>query len=369
MAGPRQHIRFCTAPDGVQIAYSSSGSGPPIVRVANWLTHLDLDWKSPVWQHWFREFSQANTLIRYDIRGSGLSDRSAEEQGMESWVRDLHAVITDLEVDCFTLMGLCQGGAIAIAYAACHPEKVNKLILFDTYTRGAFIKGTPAKYKQEALALTQMINVGWGREANAFRKVFADLLMPDASDKQRDCLAELERESVSPEMAARLWTAFHEIDVRRQAQQIEVPTTIFHVKGDRLVPFEEGRKVAGLIEHARFIPLEGSNHILMENDKAWDQFLSEVKHFIGMESATAHAETERHSPCDELNELTSREQEVLELLACGLNNKQIAEALFISPKTVRNHMYRIFSKLQVDNRGRAIVKAREAGMGKNGVSF
>jgi len=368
VAGAQQHIRFCTTPDGVQLAYATSGSGPPIVRVANWLTHLDWDWKSAIWKHWFREFSQNNTLVRYDIRGSGLSDRSVDEQGIKAWVRDLHTVVSDLELESITLMGLCQGGAIAIAYAACYPERVNKLILFDTYTRGAFIEGTPAKYKQEALALAQMINVGWGRKANAFRKVFADLLMPDASDEQRDCLAELERKSVSPEMAARLWTAFHKIDVRKRARQVEVPTTIFHVTRDRLVPFEEGRKLAGLIEHARFIPLEGSNHILMENDKAWEQFLSEVRCFIEMENTASHANASAYTPCDELNELTSREQEVLELLAQGFNNKQIAQTLFISPKTVRNHVYRIFNKLQVDNRGRAIVLAREAGLGKDGVS-
>ncbi|MGD8428403.1 MAG: alpha/beta fold hydrolase [Balneolaceae bacterium] len=365
MTDPHQHIRFCTAPDGVQIAYSTSGDGPPIVRVANWLTHLDMDWKSAIWSHWFQEFSHDHTLVRYDMRGSGLSDRNVKEQSIEVWVRDLHSVIIDLDLDQFILLGHCQGGAISIAYAACFPERVKKLILFDTYTCGALVHGAPKKQKHEAQALAQMIEVGWGHEATAFRKVFADLLMPEASDEHRNWLAELQRKSVSPKMASRLWTAFHEIDVREQAKQIEVPTIIFHVTGDRLVPFEEGRKLAGLIDHARFIPLEGNNHILLENEPAWEKFLDQARDFAGIPDSPLE-EPLKHG--EEFEELTSREQEVLDLLARGLNNKQIADLLFISPKTVRNHIYRIFSKLQVKSRAKAIIKARDAGMGKNGVT-
>lgn len=366
MASPKQHIQFCSAPDGVQIAYATSGSGPPIVRVANWLTHLDMDWKSALWRHWFCEFSNTHTLVRYDMRGSGLSDRSVGEQGIEAWVRDLHAVVTDLGLKEVSLMGLCQGGAIAIAYACCHPERVKKLVLFDTYTRGALVDGADKKQRQEALALAQMIEVGWEHEASAFRKVFADLLMPEASDEARNWLAELQRKSASPQMAARLWTSFHEIDVYEQAKKIDVPTLIFHVTGDRLVPFEEGRKLAGLIDHARFIPLQGNNHILTEDESAWNQFLSETRAFT--DGKKSFKSDEHSNICEEFQELTSREQEVLDLLAQGLPNKQIANILFISPKTVRNHVYRIFSKLQVSSRAKAIIMAREAGMGKNGVS-
>ena len=365
MADTQQHIRFCTTPDGIQIAYATSGSGPPVVRVANWLTHLDWDWKSAIWKHWFCEFSQTNTLVRYDMRGSGLSDRTVPEQGVDAWVRDLHAVVTDLDLDEFSLMGLCQGGAIAIAYACRYPEKVKKLILYDSYTRGAFVEGASEKNRREACALGQMIEVGWERETAAFRKVFADLLMPDASNEELDWLAELQRKSVSPRMAARLWTAFHEINVLEQAKQVEVPTIIFHVIGDRIVPFEEGRKLAGLIAHSRFIPLEGNNHILMKDEPAWKKFLLEIRTFLGSKETVPAADLS--DVCEEFRELTSREEEVLDLLARGLNNKQIADTLFISSKTVRNHVYRIFGKLQVSSRAKAIIMAREAGMGKNGL--
>jgi len=366
VSGIQQHIRFCTASDGVQIAYATSGDGPPIIRVANWLTHLDMDWKSAIWKHWFNSFSQDHMLIRYDMRGSGLSDRYVKEQCVEAWVRDLHAVVSDLQLDQFDLLGLCQGGAIAIAYCCCHPEKVRNLILYDTYTRGALVDGADKEHQREAYALAQMIEVGWERDDNAFRKVFADLLIPEASDEERDWLAELQRKSASPKMAARLWTAFHEIDVLEQAKKVSVPTTIFHVTGDRLVPFEEGRKLAGLIDHARFIPLEGNNHILMKNEPAWEQFLLEAKAFTGTFNTPSLKNSE--NCCSDFHELTSREQEVLELLARGFNNKKIADTLYISPKTVRNHVYRIFNKLQVNSRAKAIIMAREAGLGKNGVS-
>ncbi len=356
-----QDIRFCSAPDGVKLAYATSGSGPPLVRVANWLTHLDLDWKGPVWSHWFREFSKNSTLIRFDLRGSGLSDRSVNEQSLEVWVRDLETIVADLDIDKFPLIGFCQGGAIALAYAVCHPERVSHLILYDSYSKGNLVDGTPLRKKLETKTLTKIIKVGWGRGDTAiFRRVFTDLLMPDASEKEHQWLANLQRKSASPEMAARLWEVFNRIDVEELAKKVEVPTLVFHVTGDKVVPFEAGRKLASLIPDARFVPLESENHILLKDDPAWDRFLAEVRNFLGS-SAEEKTRTDPHAT---FPELTPRECEVLGLIAKGLKNDQIADQLYISSKTVRNHNTRIFSKLQVDSRGQAIVLAREAGLGK-----
>lgn len=356
-----QDVRFCSAPDGVNLAYAISGSGPPLVRVANWLTHLDLDWKGPIWSHWFREFSRENTLIRFDLRGSGLSDRRVEEQSLEIWVRDLETVVDEVGIDRFPLLGFCQGGAIALSYAVRHPERVSHLILFDSYSRGSLVDGAPPEQKREVNALTEMIEVGWGRDDTAvFRRIFTDLLMPEAAEKEHRWLAELQRRTATPAMAAQLWQAFHKINVGHLAKQVKVPTLIFHVTGDKVVPFEEGRKLASLIPDARFVPLESENHILLEGDPAWDRFLAEVKSFIGSTGAeTVSGEPEKLFP-----ELTPRECEVLELIAMGLKNDEIADRLFITSKTVRNHITHIFSKLQVSSRSRAIVLAREAGLGK-----
>lgn len=356
-----QDVRFCTAPDGVNLAYATSGDGPPLVRVANWLTHLELDWKGPIWSHWFREFSRDHTLVRFDLRGSGLSDRKVEEQSVEAWRQDLETIVEDLGIDHFPLLGFCQGGAIALNYAVCHPEQVSHLILFDSYSRGNLADGAPWQKKLETQALTKMIKVGWGREDTVvFRRIFADLLMPDASEDERRWLAELQRKTASQAMAARLWEEFHRINVEQLAKQVEVPTLIFHVTGDKVVPFEAGRRLASLIPDARFVPLESENHILLEDDPAWDRFLAETKSFLG----SSKAKTVADNPQKLFPELTPRECEVLDLIARGLTNDEIADRLFISPKTVRNHNTQIFSKLQVESRSKAIVLAREAGVGK-----
>jgi len=357
----KQNIRFCTAPDGVTLAYATSGEGPPIVRVANWLTHLDLDWKGPLWSHWFREFSKHHTLIRFDQRGAGLSDRSVDELTMEAWVRDLETIVDYAGLDRFPLLGFCQGGAISLAYAVRNPDRVSHLILFDSYGRGDLVDGAPLQKKKETKALTSMIEAGWGREdTDVFRRIFSGLLIPKGSEKEHRWLAELQRQASTPAMAARLWEAYNMIDVEQQAKQVTTPTLVFHVKGDKVVPFEDGRRLASLIPGARFVPLQGENHILLEEEPAWERFLAEVYNFIGTVIDDSSADDPKHAFPD----LTPRELEVLELIAKGFKNSEIAGELHISQKTVRNHINRIFSKLWVDSRGKAIVLAREAGMGK-----
>ncbi|MCC5908099.1 MAG: alpha/beta fold hydrolase [Balneolaceae bacterium] len=357
-----QNIRFCTGSDDVTLAYATSGEGPPLVRVANWLTHLDLDWKGPLWSHWFREFSKHHTLIRFDQRGTGLSDRLADDLTMNAWVRDLETVVDDLGIERFPLLGFCQGGAIALSYAVRHPERVSHLILFDSYYRGDLVYGTPLQKKKETKALTSMIEAGWGREdTDVFRRIFSGLLIPEGSEQEHKWLAELQRQATSPAMAARLWEAYNLIDIEQQAKQVTTPTLVFHVKGDKIIPFEDGRRLASLIPEARFVPLKGENHIILESEPAWEQFLAEVKNFIGSGKGNSATDV----PHQAFPDLTAREVEVLELISKGYKNTEIADELYISPKTVRNHVTRIFSKMQVDSRGKAIVLAREAGFGKN----
>jgi pimeloyl-ACP methyl ester carboxylesterase/DNA-binding CsgD family transcriptional regulator len=356
-----QNIQFCTAPDGVNLAYATSGSGPPLVRVANWLTHLELDWKSPIWSHWFRELSRDHTLIRFDHRGSGLSDRDVKEQSIEAWVQDLECVVDEVGIEQFPLLGLSQGGALALTYAARHPKRINHLIIYGGYSMGNLTDIMPPKLKREAKALKEIIKVGWGRrDTEAFHRIFIDLFMPGGSEKEYKYLSELQRNTTSPAMAARLWLAFNQINVKNMARQVEIPTLILHARGDKLVPFEAGRRLASQISNARFVPLESENHILLDGEPAWDRFLAEVRSFIG----SGEEKTEVEDPQVVFPELTPRESEVLSLIAEGLKNDEIADRLFISPKTVRNHNTRIFSKLQVNSRAKAIVLAREAGLGK-----
>ena len=353
----KQRIQFCTSSDGVRIAFATAGQGPPLVRVNNWFTHLDFDWDGPLWRHWFEAFTERRRLIRYDPRGSGLSDRDARDFSLDAWVADLEAVVDAVGLRRFPLIGMCQGGLIAIAYAVRHPDRVSRLVLYSSYPHGAYVEGATDKLSKQARTFAQLIEMGWGREASAFREVFANLLMPDGGKDQVKWVGELQRRSASPETACRLWNAFHAFDIRDEAPKITAPTLVFHVRGDALVPFEAGRALAAMIPNARFVPLESQNHFLLPHEKAWAMFRNELNEFLNADEQVSAA------PGNELVELTEREGELLDCMARGLTNAEIAERLQISEKTVRNHISSIFSKLGVEHRAQAIVAARKAGLG------
>lgn len=356
----KQAVQICTSSDGVRIGYAQTGKGPPLVKAANYLTHLEHDCKGPVWDHWLKELSRRNTLIRYDTRGCGLSDWNVRDYDMEGWVRDLEAVVADNGLDKFSLLGISQGASVSIAYAAKHPDKVSHLVLYGGYARGRFNRELGSKEKAKAETLINAIRTGWGQENPAFRQIFTTLLMPEGTEAQKHWLNELARISTTPRNAAKMERAFYHIDVTQLAKKITVPTLVLHARNDACIPYEEGRLLASMIPTARFITLDSKNHILLENEPAWEHFLSEVRAFLPGEK-----EAEKPDPEEAFSPLTRREREVLDLIARGLSNQEIADRLFISSKTVRNHVTRIFNKLQVETRAKAIVQAREAGMGKS----
>lgn len=355
----KQHVGFCTSADGVRIALARSGEGPPLVRVANWFTHLDLDRQSAVWRHWFDFLSDGRTLIRYDPRGSGLSDRNVDDFSLERWIDDLDAVVASAGLTRFALIGLCQGGAVAAAYAARYPDRVSRLVLYDSYPFGAYAEGVPDRLVQEARALAEMIEVGWGKRTGAFREVFANLLMPEARKDALQWIGEMQRRSASARNARLMWDAFNSFDIRELAADIAAPTLVFHGRRDAMVPFEAGRQLASLIPDARFVPLETNNHILLPDEGAWRKFCRELDEFLEPEAAA------NWSASSALDTLTPREVEVLDGLARGLGNGELGDLLRISEKTVRNHVTAVFSKLGVANRAQAIVLARDAGFGRD----
>jgi len=356
----QQDIRFCTASDGVRIGYASIGDGPPIVKAANYLTHLEHDWNGPVWGHWLRELAKNHTLIRYDERGCGLSDWDISDFSLDAWVHDLEAVVEAAGLNKFPLLGISQGASVSVAYAVKHPEKVTHLILYGGYARGRFNRDLTPEQVKEAETMIDVIRIGWGQDNPAFRQLFTTQLMPGGSNEQMAWLNELARISASSENAAIMERAFYHIDVASKAPKVKVPTLVMHARDDAAIPFEEGRLLASLIPGARFVPLNSKNHILLEEEPAWERFLAEVHTFLG----SGVSESKTMKPQDVFPELTPREQEVLELIARGFENDEIAQELFISPKTVRNHITHIFSKLKVNSRPKAIVLAREAGLGK-----
>ncbi len=349
----RQQIRFCTTQDGVRLAYATSGSGPPLVKVANWLSHLEFDWQSPVWAHWLAELSRYNTLVRYDERGVGLSDWNVDEFSVDAWVHDLETVVDALGLERFPMLALSQGGAVAVTYAVRHPERVSHLILMGAYARGRRHRNNTPQQRHIADALMHSIKAGWSQNNPAFRQSFTYQFIPGASAVQMQWFSDLMRVSASAENALKIEHTFHTIDVRDAAPLVRAPTLVLHPDQDAAVPFEEGRLLAGLIPGARFVPLQSQNHVLLADEPAWQHFLAEVRDFLGAGSLLP-------SP---FADLTSREVEVLVLIAQGLDNAEIAAHLVISPATVRNHITSIFSKLDVSSRAQAIVRARDAGLG------
>lgn len=360
----KQQIRFCTSQDGTRIAYATVGDGPPLVRASTYLTHLEYDWNSPVWRHWLTDLAHHHTFIRHDQRGCGLSDWDVKEFSIDAWVQDLETVVDALGLKRFPILGPSQGGAVAIAYAVRHPERVSHLILYGAYARGRFHRTTSQEQYEEAHALINLMKIGWGRDNPAFRQVFTTLFMPEGTPEQINWFNDLQRISTSPANAVRMETAFYNIDVSDLLPKVSVPTLVLHARNDAMVAFEEGRQLATMIPNARFVPLESKNHLLLKNEPAWQRFLDEVLDFISTEGTDNFHSQHKDVQLKLIDELTNREGQVLELIAQGLNNKQIAERLYISPKTVRNHVSNIYSKLQVVNRAQAIVKAREAGMGR-----
>jgi DNA-binding SARP family transcriptional activator/pimeloyl-ACP methyl ester carboxylesterase len=275
-----QTIRFCTSPDGVRLAYAVVGEGPVLVKAANWLSHLEFDWNSPVWRHWLTGLASNRTLVRYDERGCGLSDWNVEDFSLDAWVLDLETVVDAMGLDRFPLLGISQGASIAVTFAVRHPEKVSHLILYGGYLRGRFHRDLTPKQREELDVMLQLIKIGWGQEHPAFRQVFSMLFLPEGTTEQLHAFNELERITTTPEIAARIVSGFQDIDVREQAKRVTQPTLVLHAKDELRVPFEEGRLMAAMIPNARLIPLESKNHILLENELAWQQFLYEVNAFL-----------------------------------------------------------------------------------------
>ena len=348
-----QEIRFCTARDGVRIAYATIGDGPPLVKAANWLTHLEFDLHSPVWRHWMEALAAGRRLVRYDERGCGLSDWAVTDFSFHAMVHDLETVIDALGLDQFPLLGISQGGAVSATYAVRHPEKVTHLIMYGAFARGHLKRGQITREEHDAQM--SLIRLGWGRDNPAYRQMFTAQFMPDAGHEQMRWFNELMRASTSAENAVTIMETFGQIDVTDLLPQVTVPTIVLHCRDDARVPFEEGRRVAALIPGARFIPLEGKNHLPQEGDPCWQPLIVEVRRFLG---TAGHAAERRAAPsaartvlADRLySMLTPREREVAALIAQGLANREIAKHLVITERTAEGHVQSILNKLGFNSR-------------------
>ena len=324
-----------------------------------WLNDIESEVASPVWAHWISLLSSGHAFVAHDLRGCGLSDRAVTDMSLRAWVGDIEAVVGATVLDRFVLVGLSQGAAIAVEYAARHPDRVAGLILCGGYTQGLYKRASSQAEREIGEALAKMMEFGWGTDNPAFRQIFSARFFPDGTAEQIGWMNAQMKACTTPAMSARILRASYDIDVVAAAAAVACPTLVLHSKQDAVVPFEAGRVMAGLIPGARFVPLESRSHLPMANEPAWQVLRSEVQSFL----APMDAREVVGSPV--LAGLTERERQVLDLVARGRDNTRIAVELGMANKTVRNHITHLLDKLGVATRSEAIVLAREAGFGSH----
>jgi pimeloyl-ACP methyl ester carboxylesterase/DNA-binding CsgD family transcriptional regulator len=350
---PRQDIRFCTTADGVQLAMALYGSGPPIVKAATWLTHIERDPASDLNAHWIAELGRSHQYVTYDARGCGLSMRRVEDISLDAWVRDLEAVVDHLGLERFPLVGISQGSAIAVAYAARHPERVSHLILFGGFATSYFTTGNPdPRILQEAETLLKIVEVGWGQASPAFRQVFVSKMMPKATPAQQHEFDEYQRLTADAATAARHLRAMFEVDVKDEATRVRCPTLVLHARRDQLIYFDQGRKLAALIPGARFVPVDSDNHLPFADEPCWPEVVRELRAFLG----------EVEVPAVPAPRLTERQLQVLRAVAAGQTDKQIARQLQLSPRTIEMHVAGAMKALACTTRAEAVHRAGAAGL-------
>jgi class 3 adenylate cyclase/pimeloyl-ACP methyl ester carboxylesterase len=280
-ANLKQKIQYCKAPDGVRLAYSTVGTGPPMLRSAHYLGHLEYDWELPILRPFLLGLAKDHTLIRYDARGNGLSDWDVRDVSLDAWVSDMETVADAAGLDRFPLLGFSQGCAVSIAYAVRHPERVSRLILFGGFAVGANkLPNVTATDRERFAAMKTLVKQGWGADNSAFRQIFTSLMMPGATKEQSDAFNELQRLSASPECAVRYLETTADLDVRELLSQVKAPTLVMHVRDEPRVPSDRGRELAAGIPGARFVALPGKNHVLLEQDPGLPRFFEELKDFL-----------------------------------------------------------------------------------------
>lgn len=348
---PVQDVRFCTSADGTRIAYAVHGAGPPLVIDACWLSHLQYDWQSPVWRHYLVELGRFATVIRFDERGHGLSDRDVTDFSPTVRLEDLEAVVDHAGLDRFALLAMAQGGPISIEYAARHPQRVTRLLLYGSYA-SALGHATDEERELDQ-AFEALIRVGWERPTPEFRRVFTYQMIPGATEEQMRWLDELQRRAVTADTAVVSRRQRQLADAEPLLAGLDVPTLVLHSLGDQMNPFHHARHLAASIDGARLVALESDNHILLEDEPAWPAWLREVEQFVLEDRVPAMAADPG------VDTLSAREQEVLALAADGLDNEAIAERLTLSLRTVERHLQNVYLKLGLQGKNaRAAAVAR-----------
>lgn len=331
-------IRFCRSADGTRLAYAIHGSGPPLIVASCWLSHLQHDWQSPVWRHFLDDLGAIATVIRYDERGFGMSDWDVDDFSVEARTADLESVVAAAGLERFALMGMSGGSAPALAYAARHPDRVTRLVLYGTVCGRPIERDAEGAAEEEAYL--SLIRVGWAREDPVFRRVFTTHYIPDATEDQMRWFDDLQRMSTSAANAVASRTARQAVDIVAELPAIAAPTLVLQALGDRSTTFENAVEVSAAIPGARLVALNSNNHILLAGEPAWTRFLEEVTAFLEPDGRT----NDGGRP---IEPLSPRERDVMGLAAEGRTNDEIAAALGLSRRTVERHLSNVYGKLGV----------------------
>jgi pimeloyl-ACP methyl ester carboxylesterase/DNA-binding CsgD family transcriptional regulator len=326
------------------------------------MSHLEYDWNSPVWQPWLENWSRFHTFYRYDPRGCGLSDWNVTDFSFEALVSDLETVVDAAGLEQFDLFAMSQGGCVSMAYAARHPERVRRLIVYGGYLQGSLSGNPTPEAVEEAEVHLKLLKLSWGSENPAYRQVFTTQLIPEGTPEQLAWFNHLQFISTSPANAMEVQRSFQHVDVRELAKTIKVPTLVIHAKHDAAVSFEDGRQTAAHIPGARLTIIDSKNHCLLKNEPAWSHFWDEFYRFLEVGTESSMAKREASTEEKVWVQLTAREREVMRLVAEGLDNPAISKKLTLSEKTIRNYVSNIYKKLNINSRGEAIVLARKSGL-------
>jgi len=314
---PEQVVRYCTAHDGTRLAFSIVGNGPPLVKTANWLNHIEYDWTSPLWRHWLRELTADRTLIRYDERANGLSDWDTPELSLDAFVDDLACVVDAAKLDRFDLLAISQGAAVAIAYAVRHPERVRKLVICNGYAQGWEVRAEPEEVARREAMIT-LSEMGWGSDNPAYRQIFTGTYIPGASHEQMDWFNEMQRRSASPKNAVALQRMLGKLDVVHLLDQVRTPTLIFHSRRDQAVPFAQGELMASRIRGATFVPQDSDNHIVLATEPAWQHFTDVTRAFLDDEPGDdSYAAPARPRVDDDIRDCRSKDGTRIAYALCG----------------------------------------------------
>jgi len=347
---PPQDVRFCRSADGTRLAYAVHGAGPPLLLASCWLSHLEFDWQSPVWRHFLLDIGRFATVVRYDERGYGLSDWDVSDFGLDARIADLEAVADAAGLERFALLGMSQGGPVAISYATRHPSRLTRLVLYGTYAVAISRDPDGAELEQ---TFQQILKVGFGRKDSTFRRVFTTLMIPGATEEQAGWLDDLQAMATCTDNAVRSRAARMGVDVSDLTSDVAVPTLVVHARGDRMVDFARGRELAVRIPGARLVMLDSDNHITLADEPAWPVFVDELSAFLAADRFAARA------PDAVVRSLTDRELDVLRLVGRGADNQQVAQQLSLSVRTVERHLTSIYAKLGLSGRSaRAAAVAR-----------